>query len=449
MSVSGTNKAIAKDNDIRINKLMGELNAQHGKGKRQIAGYATDLKPETEFLLTGNLSIDVLNLNGRGVPYGSIVMPIGYECCGKSRFTKAALAAAQRQQPDKWVAAIPAEQGDYLMEALEEAGIDLSRLILVYGGEYAEKNLDYLMGLLWDDKTNTPRNVLAAWALDSIPALVTKAEIKGSLEDEAQQASHARLMHKFLRPAAVKQGDAVGYLVNQLRPGRPKYGEMTAPKPTWFGGRAPAQYSRVVLQFSKFGGQMSKDAKDWYENQGQSFQILVRTEKDNRFCGRLFAQSAFRVWTQPQKDHGVGIWDAAVVADLVRILGGFREQGSHYYFDHLPSGPVKVANGKDNIADGLVQLNLVDQLKQWTLDESWRRTEAGRQVGGNLVLDTTTGQIVDSNLVDAGVVAADVQSEFNGIAEALGDAMNEEPGADDEQVVEPKPSASATTLNDF
>ena len=369
--------------------ILVEINKRGESSGQQLAYLGTDIPP-TEFVPTGNILIDAILLGGYGIPRGTLVQLLGAEGSGKSRLCKGILAAAQRYQPDKCVAIVPAERQDYTREGLQQAAIDPERLIIVQGG-CAEDSFQAILDLVWDKSLGKSRGLVSAWAIDSLPALVPNAEqIVEDLKDSPVQAPHATLFHRTLRTLSVKQADAIGILVNQTREGRATRPGLPTPKNP-FGGKAVRHWPKLTLELTKFDP--DKTGKG-FDEQWDSFQIAVRAIKNNiPGIGAVGAQIYYRVYLRPREngrpvgvDHTECLIRAATQLGLVRKNKGWMEV-------EVGDKVIK-QNGEANFANAIEDAGFVESLEKLTLEAARKLNDAGHAVYDNFVIDKETGELL-------------------------------------------------------
>lgn len=368
----------------QANALIAQLNKDFGDTAHTVIRRASEM-PATQYLYTGNLAVDTQLLGGYGVPRGTITVGTGWEGSGKTQFGLGWIAAAQQQEPDKLTAVVAAERGDYTPEALRRAGVDPDRCLILDGGT-AEALLNTLMGLFWDPAKNRPRNLLSLWVIDSIAALVPNAENAVTLDESTVRAPMAALMARFLRPASVKQGDAVGYIVNQLRPAMD-----AKEKPHQFGGKSLAYWPKIIWKFAPFGHK--EPGQQWYDKQRIYSDICVRNEKCNIQTGYLGAQTRYRVYMRSHEGHQRGISHGETLGMLALQYGLIEKSGAWYRIPSLLDGDVKF-NGVDALGLGIEQHGIYNPLRDLVYAEARRRTTANLDTSAQMYVDMDNGEIL-------------------------------------------------------
>ena len=213
----------------------------YGKGSVMRLGDAVDEK--VEVIPSGSITLDAAMGVG-GYPKGRIIEIFGPESSGKTTFALHAIAEAQKL--GGYAAFVDAEH------ALDPAyakslGVDIDNLIVSQPDD-GEQALEIVEALVRS-------NVISIIVIDSVAALVPKAEIEGDMG-----ASHvglqARLMSQAMRKLAgvINKSKTVAIFINQIRE---KVGIMFGNPETTTGGRALKFYSTVRLDIRK--GEAIKD----------------------------------------------------------------------------------------------------------------------------------------------------------------------------------------------
>ncbi|MDD2533630.1 MAG: recombinase RecA [Eubacteriales bacterium] len=233
-----THEVSQKQNSERARALdaaLGQIEKQFGKGAVMKLGERTAMQIES--ISTGALSLD-LALGIGGVPRGRVVEIFGPESSGKTTVALHIIAEAQRGGGT--AAFIDAEH------ALDPAyaaklGVDIDNLI-VSQPDTGEQALEITEALVRSGAVDVI-------VVDSVAALVPKAEIDGEMGD-SHVGLQARLMSQALRKLAgvISKSSTVAIFINQLRE---KVGIMFGNPETTPGGRALKFYSSVRLDVRK------------------------------------------------------------------------------------------------------------------------------------------------------------------------------------------------------
>jgi recombination protein RecA len=224
-----------KDREKDLKALMLQADKEFGKGSLMMLGdHSTAEEPG---IPSGALSLDIA-LGGRGLPRGRIVEIFGPESSGKTTIALTAIANAQRQGG---VAAFIDAEHAIDPSWAKRLGVDLESLLISQpnNGEEALKIVEMLV------KSNAVDIVV----LDSVAALVPKAEIEGEIGD-SHVGLHARLMSQSLRilNPVIAQHKTCMIFINQIRQ---KIGVMFGNPETTTGGLALKFYASVRLDVRK------------------------------------------------------------------------------------------------------------------------------------------------------------------------------------------------------
>src|SRR6187401_3046729 len=217
---------------------VGQIEKQFGKGSIMRLGARNAISP-TEAISTGSISIDYA-LGIGGLPRGRVTEIFGPESSGKT--TLALQVIAEAQKSGGMAAFVDAEHALDAQYA-QKLGVDLENL-LVSQPDNGEQALEIVEVLI---RSNSVDVVV----VDSVAALVPKAEIEGEMGD-AQMGLQARLMSQALRKltGAVSKSNTCLIFINQLRE---KIGVMFGNPETTTGGRALKFYSSVRVDIRRIG----------------------------------------------------------------------------------------------------------------------------------------------------------------------------------------------------
>ena len=214
-----------------LEAAMASIDKQFGKGAIMKMGEKTQMNIEA--IPTGALGLDIA-LGVGGVPKGRIIEIFGPESSGKTTLALHILAEAQKMGGD--VAFIDAEHALDPVYA-KKLGVNIDELI-VSQPDTGEQALEITEALVRS-------GAIDAIIVDSVAALVPKAEIDGDMGD-SHVGLQARLMSQALRKltAIISKSNTVVIFINQLRE---KVGIMFGNPETTTGGRALKFYSSVRL----------------------------------------------------------------------------------------------------------------------------------------------------------------------------------------------------------
>ena len=234
---NGSNDDSSGEKDKALNTAITQLEKKYGKGA--IMNLAGGTGEPIEGLSTGSLSLDIA-LGIGGIPRGRICEIYGPESSGKS--TLALSTTAEVQRAGGTVVYIDAEHALDVNYA-KRLGVDTSKL-LVSQPDCGEQALEICEALV-------SSNSVDLVVIDSVAALVPRAEIDGEMEDQ-QPGLHARLMSKALRKltAITAKSKTTIIFINQIRM---KIGVMFGSPETTTGGNALKFYASVRLDVRRIG----------------------------------------------------------------------------------------------------------------------------------------------------------------------------------------------------
>ncbi len=227
-----------EDTEVRrqnLDRVMSQIEKQYGKGAiMQLTG---DLHVDAPCIPTGSISLD-LALGGRGLPRGRVAELFGPEASGKTTLALSVVANVQRM--DGVAAFIDAEHA-FDPAWAKRIGVDLESLLVSQPdtGEQAMEICDLLVR----------SSAVDIVVIDSVAALVPKAEIEGEMGD-THVGLQARLMSQALRKlsGSISKSRTAVVFLNQIRE---KIGVMFGNPETTPGGRALKFYSSVRLDLRR------------------------------------------------------------------------------------------------------------------------------------------------------------------------------------------------------
>jgi recombination protein RecA len=286
------------DREKALGLALAGIEKQYGKGSIMRLGE----RPVTQVQVipTGSIALDVA-LGIGGLPRGRIVEIYGPESSGKT--TVALHAIANVQRAGGIAAFIDAEHAldpDYA----QKLGVDTDGLLVSQPdtGEQALEIADMLIR----------SNALDIIVIDSVAALVPRAEIEGEMGD-SHVGLQARLMSQALRKitGALSQSKTTAIFINQLRE---KIGVMFGSPETTTGGRALKFYASVRLDVRRI-----ETLKDGQEMVGNRTRIKVVKNK----VAPPFKQAEFDIMYGQGISREGGLIDVGVEAGLVRKAGAW------------------------------------------------------------------------------------------------------------------------------
>ncbi|MFA4844362.1 MAG: recombinase RecA [Candidatus Margulisiibacteriota bacterium] len=302
---SGENKAKA------LGIAIAQIEKNFGKGSIMKMGEATKMNVET--IPTGVLSLDAA-LGVGGLPRGRVIEIYGPEGGGKTTVSLHVIAEAQKRGGT--AAFIDAEHAMDPNYA-RKLGVNIDNL-LISQPDYGEQALEIAETLIRS-------GAIDVIVIDSVAALVPKAEIEGDMGD-AVMGLQARLMSQALRKltAVISKSKTVMIFINQLRE---KIGVMFGNPETTPGGRALKFYSSVRLDV-----RAAEKIKENDKIIGTRVKVKVVKNK----VAPPFREGSFVLI------HGVGLLREADIIDQALNLGLIEKSGSWYNY-----GGEKLGQGFD------------------------------------------------------------------------------------------------------
>ncbi len=231
------------DKDKALDAALSQIERAFGKGSIMRLGQNTNI--DIEAISTGSLGVDIA-LGIGGLPKGRIIEIYGPESSGKT--TLALSVIAQAQKKGGTCAFIDAEH------ALDPAyakkiGVDIDNLLISQpdAGEQALEIADTLVR----------SGAIDVLVVDSVAALVPKAELEGEMGD-SHMGLQARLMSQALRKltSTISRSNTLVIFINQIRM---KIGVMFGNPETTTGGNALKFYASVRIDIRRIGSIKDKD----------------------------------------------------------------------------------------------------------------------------------------------------------------------------------------------
>ncbi|MBM7825621.1 recombination protein RecA [Arcanobacterium pluranimalium] len=306
---------VAKKTEDRSKALevaLGQIDRQFGKGSAMRLG---DTPPQqVKVIPTGSLALDIA-LGIGGLPRGRIIEIYGPESSGKTTVALHAVASAQREGG---IAAFIDAEHALDPEYAKKLGVDTDALVVAQPdtGEQALEIADMLIR----------SGALDIIVIDSVAALVPKAEIEGEMGD-SHVGLQARLMSQALRKitGALSASGTTAIFINQLRE---KIGVFYGNPETTTGGKALKFYSSVRLDVRRV-----ETLKEGSNPVGNRTRVKVVKNK----MAPPFKQAEFDIL------YGQGISIEGGIIDMAVDTGVVNRSGAWYTYegDQLGQGKEK------------------------------------------------------------------------------------------------------------
>ena len=286
------------DREKALETALAQIDRQFGKGSVMRLG--DDSRPPIEVIPTGAIALDVA-LGIGGLPRGRVVEIYGPESSGKTTVALHAVASAQR---GGGIAAFIDAEHALDPEYAKKLGVDTDALLVSQPdtGEQALEIADMLIR----------SGALDVIVIDSVAALVPKAEIEGEMGD-SHVGLQARLMSQALRKitGALNNSGTTAIFINQLRE---KIGVMFGSPETTTGGRALKFYASVRLDVRRI-----ETLKDGTDAVGNRTRVKVVKNK----VSPPFKQAEFDIIYGQGISREGGLIDMGVEHALVRKSGAW------------------------------------------------------------------------------------------------------------------------------
>ena len=317
------------DVDQNLKQVLADIEKQFGKGSLMRLG--DNEHREIDVISSGSIALDVA-LGIGGYPKGRIIEIYGPESSGKTTFALHAIAEAQKAGGK--VAFIDAENSLDPQYAAH-LGVDINELLLSQP-DNGEQALEITEALVRS-------GAISVIVIDSVAALVPKAEIEGEMGD-SQVGLQARLMSKALRKLAgvINKTNTIAIFINQLRE---KVGVAYGNPEVTPGGRALKFYSSIRLDIRR-----SEQIKLGNEIVGNKVKVKVVKNK----MAPPFKSVVKNKMAPPFKScevdimYGSGISHEGELIDLGSQADIIQKSGAWYAYNGE-----KIGQGKENVKEYL------------------------------------------------------------------------------------------------
>jgi recombination protein RecA len=312
LQVVSDRTAMDTDKQKALDAALAQIDRAFGKGSAMRLGSREAIEIET--ISTGSLGLDIA-LGIGGLPRGRVVEIYGPESSGKT--TLALHAVAEAQKAGGVAAFIDAEHALDPIYA-RKLGVDVDNLIVSQPdtGEQALEITDTLVR----------SNAVDILVIDSVAALVPRAEIEGEMGD-SHVGLQARLMSQSLRKltGSISKSKCLVIFINQLRM---KIGVMYGNPETTTGGNALKFYASVRLDIRRTGQIKERD-----EIIGNATRVKVVKNK----LAPPFKQVEFDIM------YGEGVSKLGEILDLGVKAGLVEKSGSWFSYDSI-----RIGQGREN-----------------------------------------------------------------------------------------------------
>ncbi len=316
------------DKQKALDLALAQIEKQFGRGA--IVRLGEKPRVETDVISTGAIALDIA-LGVGGIPRGRITEIYGQESSGKTTLAYHVVAEAQKRGGT--AAFVDAEHAVDPAYA-QSLGVDIDSLLVSQPGT-GEEALEIVDALIRS-------GAIDIVVLDSVAALVPKAEIEGEMGD-AHVGMQARLMSQALRKigGSISKTNSAAIFINQIRE---KIGVMFGNPETTPGGRALKFWSSVRLEVRRI-----ETLKSGSEAVGTRVRVKVQKNK----VAPPFKQAEFDIM------FNRGISKSGGILDIATEMGLITKAGTWFTY-----GDTRLGQGRENAKQFLEDHSeLMDQLE--------------------------------------------------------------------------------------
>lgn len=309
-----------REKEKALEIAIGQIDKHFGKGSIMRLGDFT-AKLAVETIPTGSIALD-LAIGVGGIPRGRITEIFGPESAGKTTLVQHIIAEAQKQGG---IAAFIDAEHVFDPEYARKCGVKVEELYISQP-DTGEQALEIAEALVRS-------NAIDIIAIDSVAALVPRAEIEGDMGD-SHVGLQARLMSQALRKltGAINKSKTAVIFTNQLRE---KIGVMFGSPETTPGGRALKFYASVRLDIRRV-----ETIKQGTEVIGSRTRVKVVKNK----VAPPFRQAEFDIL------YNEGISREGGLLDIGTEVGIIKKSGAFFSF-----GDIRLGQGRENAREFLKQ----------------------------------------------------------------------------------------------